>query len=97
MSKMTQEQIKLVAEEYAKYRGGNQAYYNGRMINMLEWLNERFCIVEKNKVNDYYLRRLKDANMVTHDPRDAYEQSDARSQILALENIFGKELKELKS
>ena len=53
---------------------------------------EKHCIVPKSKVRDYYNNQQRQLNAPCSDPRDAYEQKDARSQILAITNLFGKSL-----
>lgn len=60
--------------------------------NAIQNLSKNYCIVPRNKVMDYYKSQQKQLNSPCNDPRDAYEQSDARSQILAIENIFGTDL-----
>ena len=48
--------------------------------------------VPKSKVIDYYKSILKQISTPCRDPRDVCEINDAKSQKLALENIFGNEL-----
>lgn len=44
---------------------------------------------ERKRVQDYYESALRQINAPCSDPRDAYENQDAKSQKLVLENIFG--------
>ena len=62
---------------------------------VLEWLSKDYCIVPKSKVMDYYNSQQRQLNALCNDPRDAYEQKDARSQILAITNLFDSELFEV--
>ena len=70
----------------------NRLTIEGYALMILKWLSKDHCIVPKKRVKDYYKGHQRQLSMPSNDPRDAYEQKDSKSQILALENIFGKEI-----
>lgn len=67
--------------------------YTKDFSGFLDWLSKNYFIVSKVHVYDYRDRQQKQADAPSIDPRDAYEINDAKSQLLAIENIFGREIK----
>lgn len=66
--------------------------YTKDFSGFLDWLSKNYFIVSKAHVYDYRDSKQKQADAPSSDPRDAYEISDAKSQLLAIENIFGREI-----
>ncbi|MBD5173819.1 MAG: hypothetical protein HDT08_04190 [Bacteroidales bacterium] len=87
---MQQEEIKKIATAYFTSKEAEGTY--SEIERAFQWLSKDYCIVPKSKVRDYYNSQQRQLNAPCSDPRDAYEQEDARSQILAITNLFGKSL-----
>ena len=83
---MTEEDIRKLAQEYERQSVVKLcvATHSDIVIDFMDWISEKFCIVEKEKVESKY-RKAKELYKRWH---DEYE----RSAIDTMESIFSKEL-----
>ena len=91
----TPEEIKKITTEIVEKLVVEYSYSPNATLAVpeaLRLLSKDYCIVPKSKVRDYYNSQQRQLNAPCSDPRDAYEQKDARSQILAITNLFDKSL-----
>lgn len=96
---MTPDQIRQIAEEYADSFGDDLDYrndpcYSGHVAeaeDVLEWLTEHYCVVEKSKV----VGEMKGAQWLkeTSEGMDdaSYTKGMAYGQTYILESLFGSE------